>query len=37
MHLALSEQGIERGAADYVLSGEAHGEPVIGRLIERGL
>lgn len=37
MHRALTEQGIERGAADYVLSGEANGEPVIGRLIERGL
>ncbi|CUX48075.1 hypothetical protein H009_17823 [Agrobacterium tumefaciens str. Cherry 2E-2-2] len=37
MHRALSEQGIERGAADYVLSGEAHVEPVIGRLVERGL
>ncbi len=37
MHRALTEQGIERGAADYVLSGEAHGEPVIGRLVERGL
>ncbi|AYM83988.1 DUF3363 domain-containing protein [Agrobacterium tumefaciens] len=37
MHRALSEQGIERGSADYVLSGEAHGEPVIGRLVERGL
>lgn len=37
MHRALTEQGIERGAADYVLSSEAHGEPVIGRLVERGL
>lgn len=37
MHRALTEQGIERGAADYVLSGETYGEPVIGRLIERGL
>lgn len=37
MHRALTEQGIERGAADYVLFGEAHGEPVIGRLVERGL
>lgn len=37
MHRALTERGIERGAADYVLSGEAHGEPVIGRLVERGL
>ena len=37
MHRALDEQGIARGAADYVLAGEAHGEPIIGRLIERGL
>ncbi|MGV2181446.1 relaxase/mobilization nuclease domain-containing protein [Rhizobium rhizogenes] len=37
MHRALTEQGIERDAADYVLSGEAHDEPVIGRLVERGL
>lgn len=37
MHRALSEQGIDRGAADYVLSGEAHGPPVIGRLVDRGL
>ena len=37
MHRALDEQGIARGAADYVLAGEAHGAPVIGRLVERGL
>ncbi|EGP55765.1 type IV secretory pathway component protein [Agrobacterium tumefaciens F2] len=37
MHRALTEQGIERGAANYLLSGETHGEPVIGRLVERGL
>ncbi|MBN9055311.1 MAG: relaxase/mobilization nuclease domain-containing protein, partial [Rhizobiales bacterium] len=37
MHRALTERGIERGLTDYVLSGEAHGEPVIGRLVERGL
>lgn len=37
MHRALSEHGIERGTADYVLSGETQGEPVIGRLVERGL
>ncbi|MHC1548023.1 relaxase/mobilization nuclease domain-containing protein [Phyllobacterium sp. K27] len=37
MHRALSEQGIDRGPADYVLSGETHGQPVIGRLVERGL
>ncbi len=37
MHRTLSEQGIDRGAADYVLAGEAHGQPVIGRLVDRGL
>ena len=37
MHRALDEQGIARGAADYVLAGEAHGAPIIGRLVERGL
>ncbi|BCH27792.1 type VI secretion protein [Mesorhizobium sp. L-8-3] len=37
MHRALSEQGIGRGVADYVLAGETHGLPVIGRLVERGL
>lgn len=37
MHRALSEQGIERGAADYVFAGETHGQIVIGRLVERGL
>ncbi|MFI0849119.1 relaxase/mobilization nuclease domain-containing protein [Mesorhizobium sp. IMUNJ 23232] len=37
MHRALSEQSIERGAADYVLAGETHGQPVIGRLVDRGL
>ncbi|MGO4842480.1 DUF3363 domain-containing protein, partial [Rhizobiaceae sp. 2RAB30] len=37
MHRALSEQGIERGTADYVLAGETHGQAVIGRLVDRGL
>jgi type IV secretory pathway VirD2 relaxase len=37
MHRALDEQGIARGTADYVLAGEAHGAPIIGRLVERGL
>lgn len=37
MHRALDGQGIARGTADYVLAGEAHGAPVIGRLVERGL
>lgn len=37
MHQALSGEGIERGAADYVFFGETRGEPVIGRLVARGL
>ncbi|MDI5927775.1 DUF3363 domain-containing protein [Rhizobium leguminosarum] len=37
MHQALSRQGIERSAADYVLSGEVQDQPLIGRLVERGL
>lgn len=37
MHRALEEQGIARGAADYILAGEAHGSPISGRLVERGL
>ncbi|WP_018236185.1 VirD2 family relaxase/mobilization nuclease [Ensifer sp. BR816] len=36
MHQALAGQGIERGEADYVLSGETD-RPLIGRLVERGL
>lgn len=37
MHRAMAEQGIERGAADYVLAAEKLDRPVIGRLLERGL
>jgi len=37
MHLALTERGIERGSASYVLAGESLDVPVIGRLVERGL
>jgi type IV secretory pathway VirD2 relaxase len=37
MHRALTERGIERGSANYVLAGESLDVPVIGRLIERGL
>jgi type IV secretory pathway VirD2 relaxase len=37
MHRALADRGIERGAASYVLSGESLNDPVIGRLISRGL
>ncbi len=37
MHQALAEQGIERGAADYVLSAEVRDRPLTGRLVARGL
>ncbi|MBB2972677.1 VirD2 family relaxase/mobilization nuclease [Mesorhizobium sp. RMAD-H1] len=37
MHKALTERGIERGAASYVLASESLDEPIVGRLIERGL
>ncbi|TIO24042.1 VirD2 family relaxase/mobilization nuclease [Mesorhizobium sp.] len=37
MHRALSERGIERGAGSYVLAGEDLREPIIGRLVDRGL
>ncbi|WP_412771667.1 relaxase/mobilization nuclease domain-containing protein [Nitrobacter sp.] len=37
MHRALTERGIERGLTDYMLSGETHGQPIIGRLVDRGL
>jgi hypothetical protein len=37
MNRALTGQGIERGASSYVLSGENLTDPIIGRLIDRGL
>ncbi|WP_028710011.1 relaxase/mobilization nuclease domain-containing protein [Paracoccus pantotrophus] len=37
MHRALTEKGIERGTAGYVLAAESLDTPVIGRLVERGL
>ncbi len=37
MHRALTERGIERAASSYVLAGESLDEPVIGRLVDRGL
>lgn len=36
LHRALTERGIERGSASYVLAAESLDVPVIGRLIERG-
>lgn len=37
IHRGLTERGIERGAANYVLAGESLDVPVIGRLVDRGL
>ena len=37
MHRALTERGIERGSASYVLAAESLDTPIIGRLIDRGL
>ena len=37
MHRALTELGIERGSAGYVLAAESLDVPVIGRMVERGL
>ncbi|MER9299802.1 relaxase/mobilization nuclease and DUF3363 domain-containing protein [Mesorhizobium sp. M0621] len=37
IHRGLSERGIERGSASYVLAAERLDTPVIGRLVDRGL
>ena len=37
MHRALTERGVERGSAGYVLAAESLDTPIIGRLIDRGL
>ncbi|MGN7879388.1 relaxase/mobilization nuclease domain-containing protein [Ensifer sp. 22460] len=37
IHRSLSEQGIARSTASYVLAGESLDLPVIGRLVDRGL
>ncbi|MBX9739544.1 MAG: relaxase/mobilization nuclease domain-containing protein, partial [Beijerinckiaceae bacterium] len=37
IHRGLAERGIERGAASYVLAGESLDDPVVGRLVARGL
>jgi type IV secretory pathway VirD2 relaxase len=37
IHRSLTDHGIERGAANYVLAGESLDDPVIGRLVDRGL
>ncbi|MBX4952712.1 DUF3363 domain-containing protein [Rhizobium binae] len=36
MHQALTDHGIVRAAADYVLAAERHESQVVGRLVERG-
>ena len=37
MHRALTERGIERSTSSYVLTSESLADPIIGRLIDRGL
>jgi len=37
MHRALTERGIDRGSASYVLAAESLDAPIIGRLVDRGL
>ncbi len=37
IHRSLTERGVERGTANYVLAGESLDVPVIGRLVDRGL
>lgn len=37
IHRGLVERGIERGVTDFVLDGETRGDPIIGRLLTRGL
>ena len=37
MHRSLTDRGIDRGSADYVLAAESLDAPIVGRLVERGL
>lgn len=37
MHRALTERGIDRGSASYVLAAESLDTPIIGKLVDRGL
>lgn len=37
IHRGLTDRGIERSASSYVLAGESLSDPVIGRLVDRGL
>lgn len=37
IHRGLTERGIDRGAASYVLASESIDDPIVGRLVARGL
>ncbi|KAA5606379.1 DUF3363 domain-containing protein [Roseospira marina] len=37
MHRALTDRGIDRGSASYVLASESLDTPIIGKLVDRGL
>jgi type IV secretory pathway VirD2 relaxase len=37
IHRGLTERGVERATADFVWDSEARGDPIVGRLISRGL
>jgi type IV secretory pathway VirD2 relaxase len=37
IHRGLAERGLERAAQSYVLAGERLAEPIVGRLVDRGL
>jgi type IV secretory pathway VirD2 relaxase len=37
LHKTIAKDGVSRAPSSWALAGEAHGEPVIGRLIARGL
>ncbi len=37
IHRGLAERGLERGPSSYVLAGESLDEPIVGRLLARGL
>ena len=37
IHRGLAERGFERAAADFVVDGETRGDPLVGRLLARGL
>jgi type IV secretory pathway VirD2 relaxase len=37
MHRAFTERGQDRGLSDYVIDGDGSGDPIVGRLVDRGL